>query len=660
MDVLSHSTDASQRSQLRGRVRSEWKEDLNLQVEGWLIKSGGEDKSSWKRRYFVYSRVNHTLAYYKAPPPKAAGFVDINTSASIDIKEKDGSVRCVNEDASNTARKQLHESTAKTLVTLPSSVDVSNCYAYAASTDRCYVMLAASQAERDEWLQTIAKAVDYIAEKATSWENGKRGSNSQTNTQTTKEKGESEDAVDLPPPPPSSSGETEATDDDDDESFNPGIPPMPPPPPPVEFDDDDDDFFPPPPNANGGDATGAAQNGTAAKGAAAAPAADSDSDSDSDAEHVANANHNNEEADWFDLPGSSAKSKGVSTCHVNIAAVAKYIKSANEKEEDDDSDDESDAARNGAVAPTVSTSSPVPPSIQPLLTCQRAFTQSLHTFSHSYLLRFRKHTQLNLQPTWFENEDELRSVSIFDALEKVRRLHRRILEKLERCASVEDLVSALRPLIPLLAQAHVSFTSSLPSLEKFTALVSQRPALKAFLELTDACEATSINKIVDSARNHVQSQLVPIFEAIHAQHSADGLKDMLTELRSVEQLVKATMTVMDLHLAMNLSSSAPLVAPGRFLVRSGMLKELKGASIYLVLFNDALLQVCRSSEKREKLEARPLLSLSNLTLDDMDVSDDGDRRNAFKIGSSVMLASSVDEKRAWMDDIKQMVELQRK
>lgn len=41
--------------------------DDRLEVHGWLTKNDSSGKS-WKRRYFIYSRISHTLSYYKQKP----------------------------------------------------------------------------------------------------------------------------------------------------------------------------------------------------------------------------------------------------------------------------------------------------------------------------------------------------------------------------------------------------------------------------------------------------------------------------------------------------------------------------------------------------------------------------------------------------------------
>lgn len=165
LELLSFSTQDAKRAALQPQTAARWNEDANLLVEGWVTKRGGDAKAlSWKKRYCVYMRATHTLVYLKSAPAKAAGFVPIEKGVVVDW---------VGGPKQPGANPELQKHSDRTLASLPPSVDSGSILACTQSDERCYVMLAASKAERDEWVQALRGAVAYCDGVTPSWEGAK-------------------------------------------------------------------------------------------------------------------------------------------------------------------------------------------------------------------------------------------------------------------------------------------------------------------------------------------------------------------------------------------------------------------------------------------------------------------------------------------------------
>ena len=165
LELLSFSTQDAKRAALQPQPAGRWNEDANLLVEGWITKRGGDAKAlSWKKRYCVYMRATHTLVYLKSAPAKAAGFVPIEKGVVVDW---------VGGPKQPGANPELQKHSDRTLASLPPSVDSGSILACTQSDERCYVMLAASKAERDEWVGALRGAVAYCDGVTPSWEAAK-------------------------------------------------------------------------------------------------------------------------------------------------------------------------------------------------------------------------------------------------------------------------------------------------------------------------------------------------------------------------------------------------------------------------------------------------------------------------------------------------------
>jgi hypothetical protein len=339
----------------------------------------------------------------------------------------------------------------------------------------------------------------------------------------------------------------------------------------------------------------------------------------------------------------------------------------------------------GGPGPAGGDQSLVEKSLAELYSTEASYVAGLNTVCTAFLLRFRKHVELGLQPIWFE-AGELERLQIFQHVVAIRDINARLLKELEaisnsqppsatpasssssssssttpatvdgaRMQHLARIGSTFRQFIPFF-KVYSSYAKCYGDLKTLEELAGRRTALANFLALTAACEGNTLASLMITPVQRV-GRYVLLLETVlrnAPKPSADagsgvtsGLSDVsaaLEEMRQVGSLINAAQALWEATskvLELQAKIDAPILQPGRFLVREGVLKKVykrdkgvssggaggffatltsnmakKEAAFTFFLLNDSLLQT-KKSALQDRFALRAAMPLHGMVLEDL-------------------------------------------
>lgn len=332
-------------------------------------------------------------------------------------------------------------------------------------------------------------------------------------------------------------------------------------------------------------------------------------------------------------------------------------------------------------------------SLTELYTTESTYVSGLNTIVNSFLLRFRKYGELDLQPRWFE-PGELERLQLFNHVCAIRDINARLLKEMDdilhprnsnansssggsgsggagdgaRMQHLARIGSTFRQFIPYF-KVYSSFASAYGGdLKALEELAAKRSALAQFLTLTAACEGASLASLLITPVQRVGRYVLlletilkfaprsidPTSGAASASGSGSGLSDVslaLEEMKTVAALINATVALFEATskvVELQSKIDAPILQPGRFLVREGVLKKTyvdrsgaggpakqmgffatlkdgmtkKEGAFTFFLLNDVLLQT-KKSALQDRFTLRELMPLHGMQIEDVPDSGAG-------------------------------------
>ena len=319
-----------------------------------------------------------------------------------------------------------------------------------------------------------------------------------------------------------------------------------------------------------------------------------------------------------------------------------------------------------------------------LYSTESTYVGILKTICTAYLLRFRKHLELGIEPRWFAEQSEYAQFTLFQHVETIRDINGRLLGELEAiqkstppadAAASSGGVTASSPILTSLGRIGSTFRQFIPffkvysayaqtydeQLKALDALAEKRSSLKAFLMLTDMCEGTTLASLMICPVQRV-GRYVLLLETIlrHVPGEIAGTKDIelaLLEMRKVGILINETVALWEAKskvVELQAKIDIPILAPGRFLVREGPLKKVydrttsstgffashlgkKSDTFMFFLFNDQLVQ-CRRAAIGDRYTHRVTMGLIDMVLEDL--PDAGEIKSSWSITYSTAKKAS--------------------